>query len=33
MLSIFFYRLDAATVRQIELDLFDRHSEANMNPA
>jgi len=24
MLSIFFYRLDAATVRQIERDLFDR---------
>lgn len=32
MLSIFFYRLDTATVQQIELDLFDRHSDANMNP-
>jgi GPH family glycoside/pentoside/hexuronide:cation symporter len=33
MLSIFFYRLDAATVRQVEADLFDRHSEGHVNPA
>jgi len=33
MASIFFYRLDAATVRQVELDLFDRHSEGHVNPA